>query len=316
MSKNTGKEYEKFVHDIHVALTRDEKYTSVELDVWLDGKDGPRQIDVLLRSQISYIDLTTIIECRDYKDRLDITHLDGFHSKLMDVKASKGILVSKKGFSKKAISKANRVGITLCLASKVSDVLDTLKIEIPVRANLIQATIKAEYNLHINEPLQNIPDKSLHIINDFDLHENLQKGLLSEEICPPTKSTEEEWYPKALASPHSIKDLKNNTVQVTELKITSCYKVSYYYGYLEDLSCIQAIHDINSDRIQCTINRSDIPHIPSLLNEFHDLESIPKNDHLTLNLIEISKLNYSDKGFHTYKNKGIFKVAVAGEIPS
>ena len=79
----------------------------------------------------------------------------------MDVNASKGIMVSRKGFSKKAISKANRVGIKLCLASEINEVVDTLKIELPIRVNVIQTTIKVECKLHINKQLQSITENSI-----------------------------------------------------------------------------------------------------------------------------------------------------------
>ena len=83
MKKNTGKPYEAFVKSIYDALTDDERFTSVELDVKLPSPDGPRQIDVLLRSRVAHFEIVTVIECRDYAKRLDITDVDGFISKLV-----------------------------------------------------------------------------------------------------------------------------------------------------------------------------------------------------------------------------------------
>ncbi len=140
-NKKTGKPYEQFVHDIYTILASDDRFTSVEKDVELIGHDGPRQIDVLLRSKVANLELLTVIECRDYTKRLDIIHLDAFHSKLVDVKASKGVLVSRKGFSKKAISKANRVGISLCVADTSDQLLSSIDIQIPIRVSIIESTL-------------------------------------------------------------------------------------------------------------------------------------------------------------------------------
>ena len=146
MAKNTGKEYEYFVESIYQALTKDERFTTVERDVNLEGKDGPRQVDVLLRSEVANINLLTVIECRDYNKRLSVVHVDGLHSKLQDVNASKGVLVSRKGFSSTAKQKAARVGITLCLAYDASSVVKAVKIVVPIKVRHVKVGFKADFD--------------------------------------------------------------------------------------------------------------------------------------------------------------------------
>jgi hypothetical protein len=70
-----GQPYEDLVELIFRAII-DKRNSSVERNVMLDGADGPRQIDVLVRSSVGPIDLVTIIECKDYKKIIDVTTID------------------------------------------------------------------------------------------------------------------------------------------------------------------------------------------------------------------------------------------------
>ncbi len=100
-----GDEFERLAERIFKIMTAGPGVT-VERDVQMPGADGPRQVDVLVRSSVGPIELTTIIECRDSKRKLNLTSVDGFHSKMQDALASKRVLVSRKGFSSKATQKA------------------------------------------------------------------------------------------------------------------------------------------------------------------------------------------------------------------
>lgn len=283
MSKNTGKEYEEFVHDIYNELTRNEKFTTVQLDAQLDSEDGPRQIDILLRSKVANANLTIIVECRDYSKRLDITHLDSFRSKLIDVNASKGILVSRKGFSKKAISKANRVGIQLCLASDLGALLNTLKLEIPIRANLIRSTYDATFSISVVKNGQAVSAKKFH----YRLLEQLHFELIHGIIPLPYKSTEHDWTPTNTSTPYSLIDTDNNPVSVTDLRLREKYQVSYFFGYLNDLSGIQSIHNLESGETTLIIGIEDATEIIPSLTHFRVETDIPTSKMLTLNLIEV-----------------------------
>ena len=73
MSKNTGKDFELLTFELYSGFTAKDPSISVEHDVQLAGPDGPRQIDILIRSNIAGHELLTIIECRDYKRALNVT---------------------------------------------------------------------------------------------------------------------------------------------------------------------------------------------------------------------------------------------------
>ena len=125
MAHNNGSQFEILLQEIYSVLVSNEQFTQVERNVQLPGLDGPRQIDVLITSQVAGMPLKTVVECRDHNRILDVTAIDAFQSKLVDVSANKGVLVSRKGFSGTAKKKAKRVGITLCTAADARNILST-----------------------------------------------------------------------------------------------------------------------------------------------------------------------------------------------
>lgn len=65
MNKTNGVQFEMLVHEIFTALASStNQYTNVERNVHLDSPDGPRQIDILIRSNAAGIPLKIVIECR------------------------------------------------------------------------------------------------------------------------------------------------------------------------------------------------------------------------------------------------------------
>lgn len=117
--RNDGTGFEKLVESIYWQLKGDDKFQKVEQNIYLDGLDGKRQIDVLVQTQVAGLKISIIVECKDHKRKISVGQIDAFHSKLLDIKANKGIFISKNGFSSKSISKAKRLGITLCTAHEV-----------------------------------------------------------------------------------------------------------------------------------------------------------------------------------------------------
>jgi hypothetical protein len=289
MVKNTGKPYEVFVSDIYKLLTKDDRYTTVQHDVKIEGQDGPRQIDVLLRSKIANIELLTVIECRDYCSRLDITHIDAFHSKLIDVKASKGVLVSAKGFSKKATSKAARLGITLCLASDARNVLEEVGIKIPVRVHEIYSTYDATFKIHIEYPGQAIRHGEVQTVNGVNLLDALHDELLTGKLIVPSRNTEVKWFPSNISPPYTIRDKFDQTVSITELSLTAKLGVRYYFGHINSIPGISAIHEMDTNSTTLLFRESDAPKIIPSLTEYRSPEEIPPIYKLTINLIRVNR---------------------------
>lgn len=289
MGKNTGKPYEVFVSEIYEELTKDERFTTVQRDVKIEGHDGPRQIDVLLRSEVANLQLLTVIECRDYSSRLDITHIDAFYSKLIDVKASKGVLISARGFSKKAKSKAVRLGITLCLASDARNVLNEVGIDIPVRVHEIYSTYDAKFKTHIEHPGQAIAQGDTNTVNGVNLLDALHDELLTGRLEAPSRNTEVRWFPSSISPPYTIRDTCDRTVSITELSLTAKFGVRYYFGHINDIPGISAIHEMDTNSTTFLLRESDVPKIIPSLTEFRSPEEIPPIYKLTISLIATAK---------------------------
>jgi len=293
MAKNTGIPYEIFIRDLYAALLRDDRFATVEHNVKLPGKDIERQIDVLVRTSVAGHELLIVIECRDYASRLDITHLDAFYSKLQDVNASKGVLVSRRGFSKSAKSKADRVGVTLCLASEAADVLEEIEITIPVRANEIAATFDATMKITTTHANQSISRHAITNINGVQLHEQLHEELLSGVIEVPTETCEREWFPINVDEPYYVQDCEGNPVEVSDITITAKFGVFYYFGHLEDVPGLSAHHDMTTSNTTIMFGLKDVPNILASLSGFRSPDRIPKTYRITLNVVHVEEATMS-----------------------
>lgn len=282
--RNDGKSFEGLTSYVFEILTANEN-ASVEKDVQLDGADGPRQIDVLVRSQIAGIDLTTIIESRDYIKRLDVTHVDGLHSKMLDVNADKAVLVSRKGFSKTAIRKAARIGITLCTldGSKNSEkALETVGREIPILIKVISIlfhqdgsikTAKVEGSATAMNKQASIP---VGIINGVVLTDRIQSAFLSGEISTEEAAADFEWIPPEITPPYYIgAESDDPKLPCEDLKVHISYDTIYLFGYASDLDGSVIFKNLSQKTEHHIINLSDIDKEIEAFAEYHNLKDIP-----------------------------------------
>ncbi len=68
----------------------------------------PRQIDVLVERNLGGLDLKIAFDCKCYKRKVNVKDVEGFLGMLDDIRVSKGVLVTKKGYSKTAYERARR----------------------------------------------------------------------------------------------------------------------------------------------------------------------------------------------------------------
>jgi hypothetical protein len=82
--------------------------TSIRHDVKQDGLISrvKRQIDILIEGRIAGFELKIIIDCKYFNKKVDVKAVESFLSFLQDLKASKGILITNKGFSAAAKNRA------------------------------------------------------------------------------------------------------------------------------------------------------------------------------------------------------------------
>lgn len=72
-----------------------------------------RQIDVLVKDRVGQYEILIVIDCKDYKKRVDVKSVEEFHGLVEDVGAHKGVLVCPAGFSEAAKTRASGLQIDL-----------------------------------------------------------------------------------------------------------------------------------------------------------------------------------------------------------
>ena len=120
----TWQDYEELVKDINLALG---KANGIELECWgrtckVTGRSGvTHQIDVLTRHQAGLHEYRTAIECKHWNKKVGQPHVVKFAGVIDDTKMSKGVIVSKLGFTEPALLYAQSNGIELVELRKPLD---------------------------------------------------------------------------------------------------------------------------------------------------------------------------------------------------
>ncbi|MFZ3253530.1 MAG: restriction endonuclease [Syntrophales bacterium] len=111
------KKFEKLVNAIHAM--RSEGAQIIYDDKVVGKRTGrERQIDISLRFDHSYYSYFVVIECKDYSSAVPISEVEAFRTKLEDVGADKGVMVSSNGFQRGTIETAKAYNIDLFTLSE------------------------------------------------------------------------------------------------------------------------------------------------------------------------------------------------------
>lgn len=287
MAHSNGKQFELLTRDIFEALNENPAYTSVEHNVQLPGQDGLRQIDVVIRAQVASLNLLTIIECRDHARRLDVTEIDGLHSKMQDVRASKAVLVSRVGFSKKARDKAARLGITLCVASNARDTLWDIGLEVPVILTEIKCKkCYPEFEIYLTTGMQ-LPRDCGFTVCDLSLEDTLVQAIQSGETPFPEGEVAFDWKPAAMRRPF-IRDEQSVEIQLEKFVVRVLLKTRHFFGYVRNLPNTTWFHNVSEGSQHIFVDRTDFAEYESTLTEFRSSESVPRtNAKVMLSVIAI-----------------------------
>lgn len=274
---NTGKEYEKMVVSVYSTLCNEEIFSEVRHNVLLDGPDGPRQIDVLVVHEHAKVKYTTIIECKDYRGKINVTHVDSFSSKLLDVKASKGILVCRNGFSKTAFQKAKRLGIELCLIDNAEKLLKGLIVEVPVVLSVISSLEIESHVFFGNKSDKDIPIRGdmLTVINDKPLRELLIEEMRSGELPIPTKSCQLSWIPSSIKPPFYIRDRNMNLLEIEWFKAEVSVTIDFYVGKVNDFPDFVAHLQEGDNNVHVFVPPEFRLGISKALTHFKDKTDVP-----------------------------------------
>lgn len=248
MNKKTGKKFEKLAESIFQKLVKNPDFEKVEHNVMFDGADGKRQIDVLVRSETCGMDLTTVIECKDYNKKIPVSVVDGFHSKLMDINANKGILISRKGFSSKTISKANRLGITLCTADETEAENWKSIIDLPVileELHLIDFNINVKYSSAFETKINIDSVLQINGVNLVELIKNKWRKDQFEEAYDKESNT---FKFRELQEPFSSKTIENKEFPILSLDITAKIRRDLFLTTTSKLKNTQILDNITDGK--------------------------------------------------------------------
>ncbi|MES2761383.1 MAG: restriction endonuclease [Bacteroidota bacterium] len=243
MSKQ-GDEFESLTELIFKKLVTDSQFSSVQKNVKLDGRDGKRQIDVLLISNTAGFELKTIIECKDFSAKVSVGKVDELHSKMADINANKGILVSRKGFSSMAIAKAKRLGISLCTAHEALSDKWGIDIEIPIILTEVQPIAINPHGEFTTSLQITFRKDSIKTVNDVNIMDVFHENWKNNKILHNLSEAEQIYIPSEITPPFFIRDINNSKVNLELFQICFQLKINHYFGYLNDKKNTQLLRNI------------------------------------------------------------------------
>jgi hypothetical protein len=104
------KRFEKLVYEIQKDLAGD---AEVKLSDSLRGLDSKanRQIDISIKKRVGQYPILIVIDCKDYKEPVDVKDIEAFSGLVRDVRANRGAVVASNGFTDTAVRLARNQGI-------------------------------------------------------------------------------------------------------------------------------------------------------------------------------------------------------------
>lgn len=268
-----GTEFEILTTELFTRLSKDSEFESVEHDVMLDGKDGKRQIDVLLSGKVGPFDVRTIIECKDFSKNVNITEIDALHSKMLDVNAHKAVLVARKGFSQKAVIKAKRLGISLCTAHSASKERWKFALELPI--------IITEYSCKVSSPSfkfigigSSLNLQSIINFNDIPIPKIIADYWNVTQIECKDGMNDHKFYPD-IPKPQWIKVPDGRKIEINDFYIIMHIQKSYYFGYVNNLESAKYLQFHDENKRHVIFNPNDLSDYQAIFEKFDRKEKLP-----------------------------------------
>lgn len=322
--------FEKLTAEIFDRLKVNPKYETVEHNVNLEGKDGPRQIDVLVKGQVGPLSVTTVVECKDIKRKLPVTFVDALHSKMQDVNANQAVLVSRSGFSRTAIQKAKRLGIVLCTAHAASSPKWAIDLAIPV---LVQVYRPRDHSFQFS--LKPSPDgvvrmvqfskESATSINNKNILRFLAEIWNTGKVKPPIDGNEAtyDFETECANDEMFIHDIDGNVHLLGSLTLTFKLEVEYLWGYVNEVQGAKLLKNITSREVSLIVDIEDAIESSKNFRKYTDIKDVPKANCLMAMAIQSLPNRDAQLIFHDHKPteeemeaKEIEAQKLAGGIPT
>lgn len=179
------KKFEELAYSIQKELAGD---AEIKLDDSIIGKDSKksRQIDISIRKIISPHKILIVIDCKDYKTPVDVNVVEEFATKLRDVMANKGAIISANGFTEAAINLALAYGIDTFRLVDTKSVVWKSYASVPI---LIESTFLQAYQL-IFKDFQSLPANiDYRFLEVFDDKDN-KIGVIEDLIIKKWENNE------------------------------------------------------------------------------------------------------------------------------
>ena len=290
----TGKQFEVLTKEIFELLSREERYTSVEHDVKLKSPEGERQIDILIRSKVCSLDQITIVECKDRNRPLGVEFVDAIHSKQQDVKAHHAVLVARKGFSKKAKRKADRLRITLCIARDAERKLRDVGLSIPVVVCEIHGIqLMPEYQVFLEAGTELTAYSALSV-NDISIAEAFRNAILSGEIQPKATNVVAKWVPSFTVESAYIRDAKGQRLNIDKYALSYKIEVNYYFGYVNELPQTISMSILSQSKEHIFFKSEDLFDYKNNLAKLNSEEEVPMINGIHIETVVLPDIKFKE----------------------
>jgi hypothetical protein len=244
--KNDGKYFEKKTHHI---LSRLNPSKDVMPDVRIVGKlsESSRQLDVILRDPGEYDFIA--FECKDEKVPIGTPTIEGYHTKLMDVGAKHGAIVSNSPFSRGARRMAVRLKIDLLHLVDTGD--EAIKTKLLAPSGVVHERVKIWHLAFSQKPLEGFPfttpDYSKVVVRGPDGVSKKIKQLACEFWDELGESVTNGTVIKEFHD--LILEVNSKRIELPVLKITLELDFEYRYGSM-DITQSEGIYNVRDGTYQ------------------------------------------------------------------
>jgi hypothetical protein len=167
-----GDEYQRAVAEVAQSLV---PTALVEVGSWVNGPDGRRDLDVVVRPTPDSAPMV-VIECKDWNKPIGIAFIDALDSKRRDIGSPVAMICSNSGFTADALRKAARVGIPALAALIKGD----QRIRVVVREQIYTRVV--EYRHHSPQfHYPRLSDEALVALSDLSYTKDWTYGGKSIE---------------------------------------------------------------------------------------------------------------------------------------
>jgi hypothetical protein len=244
--RNDGKYFEKKTHGV---LSRLNLGKDVMPDVRIVGKlsETSRQLDVILRDPSEYDFIA--FECKDEKASIGTPTIEGYYTKLMDVGAKSGAIVSNSPFSRGARRMAAKLKIDLLHLVDTGD--EAIKTKLLAPSGLVNERIKTWHLAFAEKPLENFPFNAPDYSTlTVQLPDGSHKSI--KELAASTWDELGDSITKGIAR-KEFKNLKmkvaDSTIILPRLILTLEVEFEYRYGSM-DITQSEGIYHVKDGAYQ------------------------------------------------------------------